>query len=157
MTLSSRRAGEALVRATGELVRAWRSARAQARPAVSPGLVDGVVEDFLVRAGEGLAARRDPALVWPACQGVVRLDPRALDRSRAEHDAEWDLVEQVLASACLALDAEEGVREWLARALVIARAGSRALDGGGGPRGVLLVWSLGGFRPTRPARAGGRP
>lgn len=155
MTLGAHRAGDAIARAAGELVQVWRAARAQARPAVFPGLVDGVLEDFVLRAGAALADGKDPALVWPACEGTVRLYPRAPDRSRAELDAEWDLAVEVLASACEALDAGDEAAEWLARAVVFARSGARTLHRGGGPRGVALVWLLSGFRPTRPARAAG--
>jgi hypothetical protein len=160
VTKSARRAGDALVRASGELVRIWRSARAQDRPAVFPGLLDGLLPDFFLRAADGLGAGRDPALVWTECEGIVRLDPRDLDRSREELDAEWDLAEQVLVSACEALEAGDAASEWLARAIVIARTGSRTLDARSGPEGVAVVWWLSGFRGVRRparARAGARP
>ncbi len=158
MTAGARRAGEAIAASAGELARLWRTTRAQARPDVWPALLDGLVDDLFARLGELLAEGRDPALAWPGLTGIVRLDPRALDRARAELDAEWDVVESVLAAAREALGVDEGVSEWLSRALVIARAGARTLDAGGGPRGVVVAWWLpgpGGAR--RPARAAGRP
>jgi len=157
VTLEGRRAGDAIAASAGELVRLWRANRAQARPDVWPGLLDGLAEDFLVRAGDALAEGRDPALVWPSTAGLVRMDPRALDRTRAEIDAEWDLVSGVLSAACDALEAGEAAREWLARAIVIARTGARTLDEGGGPRGIVVAWSLAGLAGARRARAPGRP
>ncbi len=87
MTLEARRAGDAIARSAGDLARVWRAARLQARPDVFPGLLDAVVQDFFARAGELLAAGRDPALVWPSTVGLARLDPRARDRGREEIDA----------------------------------------------------------------------
>lgn len=155
MTLEARRAGDAIARSAGNLARIWRAARVQARTLRFPGLLDGIVEDFLSRAGEGLAAARDPALVWPRTKGLVRLDPCDLAASRAEIDAEWDLASEVLDSACEALDAGEAAAEWLARAIVIARAGSRTLDEGGGPEGIAVAWLLSATRPA--ARISARP
>lgn len=157
MTLSARRAGDAIARAAVQLLQVWRASRAEARPDVFPGLLDGLLEDFFARAGEALAEGRDPALVWPAAAGLVRLDAHDLARSHAELDAEWDLAEEVLRSACEALDAGDGAAEWLARAIVIARSGARTLDRGGGPPGVALAWSLSGLAGARqPSRADGR-
>ncbi len=152
MTLEARRAGDAIARSAGDLARVWRAARLQARPDVFPGLLDAVVQDFFARAGELLAAGRDPALVWPSTVGLARLDPRARDRGREEIDAEWDLAAGVLASAREALGAGDDVAEWLARAIVLARAGSRGLDAGGGPPGIAVVWVLSGIA-RRPSRA----
>lgn len=158
MTLDDRRVGDAIAGSAGELVRLWRATRAQSRPDVWPGLLDGLVDDFFVRTGEALARGRDPALVWPSTAGLVRIDPHGRERCRAEIDAEWDVVASVLSAACEALDAGEAAGEWLARAIVIARAGSRTLDRGGGPRGIVVAWVLSGLAaPRRAARDAGRP
>jgi hypothetical protein len=158
VSAEGRRAGEAIASSAPELARLWRNTRAQASPEVWPGLLDGIADDWFLRLGEMLAQGRDPALVWPALVGIVRLDPRDLDRSLVEIDAEWNAVEGVLVAACDALSADDGVRVWIARALVIARAGSRTLDQGGGPRGIVVVWWLSGLdAPRRPARDAGRP
>jgi hypothetical protein len=149
VTPEARRAGEAIAASAGELTRVWRSARLQARPGAFPGLLDGVMEGFFTRAGEALAADRDPALLWPSTTGIVRLDPVALDRSREEIEAEWDLAVAVLASACEALGAGEAAAEWLERAIVLARAGSRTLDARGGPRTIVVVWALSGLGARR--------
>ena len=145
MTAARRRAGQAIAAAAGELTRLWRATRAQARRGLWSGLIDGIAEDFFARLGASLADGRDPALVWPEVTGLVRLDPRDLDRSRDELDAEWDAVQTVLSAACDALACDADLREWIARALVLARAGARTLDQGGGPAGVAVVWSLAGL------------
>ncbi len=156
MTLEGRRAGDAIATSAGELVRLWRATRAQARPDVWPGLLDGVMEDFFVRTGEALAEGSDPALVWPSVTGLVRIDPGARDRSRAEIDAECDVAASVLSAACEALDAAEAAGEWLSRAVATARAGARTLDAGGAPRGIVVAWSLSGLAGARRARGAER-
>jgi hypothetical protein len=138
MTLDARRAGDALAASAADLARTWRSARMAARVERFPGLLDGLVEPFFALAGDALAEGRDPALVWPATVGVVRLDARDPRRTRADVDAEWDLAEGVLHAACRALDAGDAAREWVSRAVVIARTGTRSLTRGG-PRGILVV------------------
>ncbi len=153
MTLDARRAGDALALSAADLARVWRSARAPTRPGVFPGYLDGVIEPFFALAGEGLAEGRDPALIWPAVTGVVRVDGRDARRTRAELEAEWDLVEEVLEAACRALDAGDAAREWISRAVVIARTDSRTLGAGGGPPGILTVRVLSGGGATRRARA----
>lgn len=158
MTLDDRRVGDAIASSAGELVRLWRATRSQSRRGVWPGLLDGLVDDIFVRTGEALAAGRDPALVWPSLVGLVRIDPHARERSRVEIDAEWDVIASVLSAACEAMDAGEGAGEWLARAVVFARTGSRALDQGGGPPGVVVAWVLSGLQPARRAvRESGQP
>ncbi|HEY6099715.1 MAG TPA: hypothetical protein VIW03_09815, partial [Anaeromyxobacter sp.] len=149
VTPADRRAGDAIATSAGELARLWRTTRAQARPDVWPGLMDGLVDELFARTGEALAAGRDPALLWPALVGVVRVDPRDAERSRAELDEEWDLAEGVLTAACDALGSGEAVREWIARAIVLARAGARTLDAGGGPRGIVVVRWLSGLASAR--------
>jgi hypothetical protein len=155
VTLDARRVGDALATSAADLARVWRAGRAAARPSAFPGLLDGLVESFLAAAGEGLAEGRDPALIWPATTGVVRL-PLDARREAEELDAEWDLVEEVLAAALRALDAGDGALEWALRAIVIARAGARTLGGGGGPAGVLAVRLHSDPAATRRARAGAR-
>ncbi len=152
MTLDAHGAGDAIAASAAELARLWRSARASVRPAPFPGYLDGLVEPFFVLVGEGLAEGHDPALLWPAAVGVVRIDGRDARRTRAELDAEWDLAEQVLNAACRTLDASDAAREWISRAVVIARSGSRTLSAGGGPRGIVTVRML-SENATRRARA----
>jgi hypothetical protein len=127
-----------------------------ARPERFPGLLDGLIEPFFTLAGEALAEGRDPALVWPGVVGVVRLDAREPRRTRADLDAEWDLAEEVLQAACGALAAGDAAREWVSRAIVIARTGARSLTRAG-PRGILTVRLHGatGVRPRRRARGPG--
>jgi hypothetical protein len=150
MTEAARKAGDAIVISAGELTRLWRSTRAHASPDVWPGLLDGIANDLFLRLGEGLAEGRDPALVWPDLVGIVRIDPLDRARSRVEIEAEWNVAEAVLAKACDALETGADVREWLARALAVARAGSRTLGEGGGPRGILVVWWIAGLAFARP-------
>ena len=154
MSLDARRAGDALAASAADLARVWRAGRAAARPGAFPGLLDGLVEPFLSTMGEALAAGRDPALVWTDTVGVVRL-PRDARRGGEELEAEWDLVEEVLETSLRALDAEPAAVEWIERALVLARAGTRALARGGGTPGVLVVRLLSDPAATR-RRGGGR-
>jgi hypothetical protein len=153
MSLDPRRTGDALASACPDLARVWRAVRAAERPGVFPGLLDGLVEPFLALAAEALAARRHPALVWPAVSGVVRADARDPARTLAELEAEWDLLEQVLGSACKALDADGEAREWISRALALARAGARRLPDGEGAPGILTVRVFSGLAATRRVRA----
>lgn len=148
---AARRAGDALAHSAPDLARVWRAGRAAARPEAFPGLLDGVVESFLQIAGELLAEDREPALVWPATVGVVRL-PRDAELSRAELDAEWDLVEEVLAAALQALRADGLAMDWVRRAVFIARTGSRNLGRPGGPPGVLAVSLYSDAAATRRSR-----
>ncbi len=152
MTLPAQRAGDAINASASDLARVWRAGRAAARPLVFPGLLDGVVESFLALAGEALAGGRDPALVWPATTGVIRV-PRDGRRTREELEAEWDLVEEVLAASLGALDAGDEAVLWVKRAVVIGRAGTRSLPAAGGPRGVLAVKLLSDPRATRRVRS----
>jgi hypothetical protein len=149
VSLDARRSGDAIAESSGDLARLWRSAIAHSRPQVWPGLLDGIAEDMFLRAGESLAAGRDPALLWPEILGVIRLDARDADRSRAELESEWDVFASVLASACDALSSGDEVREWLARAVAAARAGARTLEQDRGRRGLLVVWWLPAIPPAR--------
>jgi len=154
VTLDRRRAGDAISASSEDLARVWRAGRASARPAAFPGLLDGVVDDYLLQAGDALANGRDPALVWPATEGVVRLDIRDPVRTVEELEAEWDLVEEVLVAALRALDADEESVQWARRAVVLARAATRSLRSSG-PPGVLPVLLHSDPAAMRTARAGG--
>jgi hypothetical protein len=154
VSLDPRLTGDALTIAASDLARVWRAGRAAVRPAAFPGLIDGVLESFLAGAGEALADGRDPALVWASTTGVVRL-ARDERRTREELDAEWALVEEVLAASLRALDAGDPALEWVRRAIAIARAGIQSLDRDG-PEGVLAVRLYSDPAATRRARAGGR-
>ena len=149
--MDAHRAGDALAASALDLARVWRAGRAAARPEAFPGLLDGLVESFLQVAGELLAEGRDPALVWPASAGVVRI-PRDAQRAHEELDAEWDLVEEVLAAALQALQAGEAAVEWMRRAVVIGRAGTRHLGPRSGPPGVLALSVLSDAGATRRGR-----
>lgn len=155
MTLDDRRAGDAISASAPDLARVWRAGRAAARPDAFPGLLDGIVESFLDAAGDALCEGHDPALVWPRTQGIVRV-PQDARRAREELDAEWDLVQEVLAAALRALSAGAPALEWMSRAVVFARAGARSLPAGGGPPGVLTVRLLSDPAATRRLRGGGR-
>jgi len=157
VNLDLRRSGDALAASAPDLARAWRGARAPARPGCFPGLLDGLIEPLLALAADGLAAGGDPAAPWAAAVGVVRVDARDRRRTLGELDAEWDVLEQVLRAACDALGAGEDVRGWISRALVISRAGSWTLLAGGGPRGILVVKVFSELGATRRARAPARP
>ncbi|HET7825023.1 MAG TPA: hypothetical protein VFK90_06800 [Anaeromyxobacter sp.] len=145
-------AGEAIVASAPDLARLWRATRLQGRRRLLPGLLDGIVADVLVRAGEGLAAGDDPALAWSRIAGVVRLEARERARSRVELEADWDALESVFRGACEALAAGDEVKAWIAQALAAARAGARTLGEAGGPPGIVVVWW---FADPPPARRGG--
>ena len=130
MSLDAQRTGDALAVSAPDLARVWRAGRAAARPHAFPGLLDGVLESFLAALGGALAGGRDPALVWSETGGVVRL-PRDARRAREELEAEWDLVEEVLDASLQALRADAAAAEWIGRAVVFARAGTRSLAAGG--------------------------
>ncbi len=156
MTLGARRVGDAIASGAADLMGIWRATRREARPEAFPGVLDGILEDFLTRAGEALASGKDPALVWPETTGVIRVDPKAPFRSVDEVEAEWDLVAQVLAASCEALEAEREAAEWLSRAILFARAGARSVHERAAPRGILIVWALSGLSTRVALRNGGR-
>jgi hypothetical protein len=156
LTLDSRRVGDAIAAGAADLAGIWRATRREMRPEVFPGVVDGILVDFLTRAGEALAAGRDPALVWPETTGVVRVDPKAPFRSVDEIEAEWDLVAEVLAASCEALRADTAAAEWLSRAILFARAGARNVQERAAPRGILIVWALSGLSTRNAPRNGAR-
>jgi hypothetical protein len=157
MSLDARRAAEALMAAGPDLVRVWRSARAAERPGIFPGFLDALVEPFLAVAAEALADGRHPALLWSGLAGVVRVDARDPARTRSELDVEWALLEHVLHAACQALDADADVRDWIARAVAIARGGARRLPEREGAPGILTVRVFSGIAPTRRVRAPSPP
>ncbi len=139
-----RRAGEALRAAAGDLARVWRASRLSAGMGVFPGVLDGVIEEFLERVSEALFVEGAPQDPWGATSGVVRVPPgpRALELFAGE----WRLARVVLSSACDALNVEPGVA---ARVLGMADDAARRvgeLTAGRGPVGVLAVRQLGGFR-----------
>jgi hypothetical protein len=150
MTLDVRRTGEAIGAAAAELTRIWRAARLEARPDLFPGTLDAVVEPFIAGVGEALVLGREPEEVWGGLTGVVRADGRAPGGAEDLWLAEWRLLAEVLAAACEALQAPADVPDQVARAVEEARRGTEDLLEGAGPDGVLVVWTLGGFRPRGP-------
>lgn len=153
MTLDTRRAGEALRAAAGDLARAWRVSRHSAAMGVFPGALDGVIEEFLERVSEALFVHAAPQDPWAATSGVVRLlpGPRGLEVVAGE----WRLARAVLASACDALGVEAGVEARVLGMVDQAASRAEALVRGGGPAAILLVRQLGGFM-QRAGPEGGR-
>jgi hypothetical protein len=158
MTLAVGRAAEALAAAAPELARVWRAARAAERRDAFPGLLDAIVEPFFGLAAEGLGDGREPALVWPALAGAVRVQARDAARTREEIDAEWTLAEEVLHAACRALDAGDDTRAWISQAIDAARVGARRLPDRAGAPGILMVRVYSDLAATRRgARASSPP
>jgi len=145
--LDTRRTGEAIAAAAGHLARIWRQARAEAWPAVFPGVLDGVVEPFLARVGEALATGQDPAAVWQGLVGIARLDRAQDGRAEEAMHGEWRLLGEVLAAAAEALGADAESADLAARAVEEGRRGTAALREGPRPAGVLVVRLLSGLRP----------
>lgn len=150
VTLGAGRAGEALAMAASELARIWRSARAEARPGVFPGLADGLVASFVTVAGEALVRGTAPEDVYPRLEGVVRLDPARIGRAEEELRAEWRLLGEVLAAACDALEAGPDATDRVARAVEHSRRALERVREGPLPAGVLRVYVLSALR-TRSA------
>ena len=145
--------GEALIATAGELVRIWRSARAQVRPRTFPGLADGLVETVFRRAAQALSAGGgDPEAPYRGAVALVRVDPRDRDASAAEIATEWRLLGEVLRVTGDALGFEPAPRAYLAGAVEAARADAKDLVEGRGPEGVLVVAQLSGFEPPRKRR-----
>jgi hypothetical protein len=150
VTLGVRRSGEALRAAAGDLARVWRASR-HASATVFPGLLDGVMEEFLERVAEALLLEQPPEDAWPSTRGVVRLVPG--QESAATLAEEWRLAADVLLSACDALEVSPEAAEAVRRAVETAGAGIEQLLAGSGPEGVLIVRQLAGFRRRgEPAR-----
>lgn len=153
MTLSVRRSGEALRAVAGDLARVWRASRYVAGASVFPGLLDGVMEEFLERVAEALLLDQRPEDAWLATHGIVRL--LRGDAAAPILVEEWRLAGDVLLSACDALKVAPGAADGVRRAVETATAGIEALLAGGGPTGVVTLRQLGGFRPRDEPRNGG--
>ncbi len=154
MTLSVRRSGEALRAAAGDLVRFWRAARYSGGGPVFPGLLDGVIEEFLSRVAEALLLDGRPEDAWPSVRGVIRVPEPA--QAAAVLADEWGLARQVLFSACDALEVPAEVASGVQRAVDAAMAGIGPVIAGAAPRGVVIVRQLAGFKPRGDSRSGGR-
>jgi hypothetical protein len=153
VSLSPARTGEALLVTAGELLRIWRSARAQVRPDIFPGLADAAVGAFLERAARALGAGgADPAAIYAGLVAPIHVDPRDPHRSAREIETEWRLLGEVLRATCEALGADEDSRAALARAIQVARERTEDLVAGRGPRGMVRVARLAGFVPPRRRR-----
>lgn len=152
MRLDLHGTGEVLRASAGQLTRVWRATRLEARPEVFPGVIDGVIEEFLARAGEALLAGHAPEEAWASARGVIRLLPG--ERALEELAAEWRLAGEVLASACAALDAEPAAADRVAEAVEAARRAANTLRDGR-PHGILLIYQLAGFRQRSDPRADG--
>lgn len=148
MKLDARRAGEALRAASGDLARVFRASRFSAGLGVFPGLLDGVIEEFLERVGEALLLEGAPQDVWSATRGPVRLLRRGQTLEMIA--AEWRLLRAVLAAACDALAVNAGTTERVLKLVDDAAAAAPFLAEGKAPAGVLIVHQLGGFRPRGP-------
>lgn len=154
MKLDERRSGEALRAAAGDLARVWRASRLSASGGVFPGVLDGVMEEFLERVAEALLLNEPPELVWPATRGVVRLLPG--ERALQTMQTEWELASEVLLSACDALQVEPASAERVLQAVETAAQGAEALLRDQGPAGVLAVHQLAGFQPRTVVPGAGR-
>lgn len=157
MTLDLRSSGDALCAVATDLVRVWRATRFTAGASVFPGVLDGVIEDFLARVGDSLLQGAPPEEAWRATGGVVRVLRH--DRSAPLLAAEWALARDVLLSACDALEVAPEAVEAAGKAVDAAAAATEQLLGGAAPARILRVHQLGGFRPRGAAgsRSGGRP
>jgi len=150
VTLGIRRSGEALRAAAGDLARVWRATRYTSGAPEFPGLLDGIMDEFLERVAEALLLEQPPEGAWPSTRGVVRLLPG--DRAAPALAAEWRLAADVLLSACEALEVAPEAAEAVRRAVETAAGGIEPLLAGAGPDGIVVVRELGGFR-----RRGGEP
>ncbi len=143
MTLGVRRSGEVLRAAAGDLVRVWRATRYTSGAPEFPGLLDGVMEEFLERVAEALLLQQPAEGVWRSTRGVVRLVRGA--QAGTILAAEWRLATDVLVSACDALEVAPEAAEVIRRAVEGAAAAVEPLLAGDAPPGVLVVRQLGGF------------
>lgn len=153
MTLGVRRSGEALRAAAGDLVRVWRATRYTTGAPVFPGLLDGVMEEFLERVAEALLLQQAPEDVWRATRGVVRLLPR--EDAAVLLAGEWSLARDVLVSACDALEVAPEAADVIGKAVDTAAAGMDLLLAGDRPEGVVVVRQLAGFRRRGDSRSDG--
>jgi hypothetical protein len=149
--LARERVGAFLAEQAEELTRTWRLARADARRDVFPGLLDDLVEPFLVRAGAQLTAGAPPDAVWRGLAGLVRWPPAL---SPAEHTEEWALLLEVLRASCESVNAAPEAAAWLAQAAAAAETATAGLAAGRGPvpEGVLVAVVFSTLQP-RHARA----
>jgi hypothetical protein len=150
MTLGVKRSGEALRAAAGDLAHVWRAARFASGAPVFPGLLDGVMQEFLERVAEGLLLGLPPGEAWPSTRGVVRLPASNGAAVLAE---EWRTARDVLLSACEALEVSGEAAEAVQKEIDAAARAIEPLLSGHGPAGVLVLRQLAGFRP----RGGGGP
>jgi hypothetical protein len=142
------RVGAFLAQQSEELTRIWRLARYDARRNVFPGLLDGLVQAFFVRAGAELAAGAPPDAVWRGLTGLVRWPPAL---SPAEHTEEWAILLEVLRAACESVNAAPDAAAWLAQAAAAADAGTAALSAGQGavPEGVVVAVVFSTLQPRQ--------
>ncbi len=153
MTLGVRRSGEVLRAAAGDLVRVWRATRYTSGAPVFPGLLDGVMEEFLERVAEALLLQQPPEDVWRSTSGMVRLVHHA--EAGAILGAEWRLAADVLVSACEALEVAPEAADAVRRAVDTASAAMEALLAGDRPQGIVVVQQLGGFTRRGGSRSDG--
>ena len=144
MTLGPKRSGEVLRAASGDLLRVWRATRYTSGAPIFPGLLDGVMEEFLWRVAEALLHQEPPAGAWPSTRGVVRLVPGQV--AAATLADEWRLAGDVLTAACEALGVSSEAAGLVRSAVESAAGAIEPLLGGKGPAGVLVLRQLGGFR-----------
>lgn len=139
MALDQTDSGKIIEQSAEELLRIWRLARATARPHVFPGLLDGVMGDFFLRAGKLLASGAAPETAWSGLSGLIRISPRLGPK---ELTGEWAVAMEVLSAACESFDATPEVGEWLARAIAEAERGVSALaanPSGDRPKGIVVT------------------
>jgi hypothetical protein len=150
VSLASEKVGLFLQSQADELARIWRLARAGARPDVFPGLIDGLVAAFFLRAGELVATGAPPEAVWRGLIGLVRWPPSL---APAELSEEWSLMAEVVGAACESVNAAPEAVAWLARAAAAAEAGTAALAGGHGatPEGIVTAIVFSSVSPRQRA------
>ena len=123
--------------AAGELTRIWRQVLHETGRATSPGLIDGVVPDFLERIGSAVPGGA-PGRAWPETQGVVRIGPDRAATVR-ELELEWRALGAVLSAAAEALGGTPSAAEAVAATAVAARLDAPFVAEGRGPVGVVVV------------------
>jgi len=148
MAVSLSDSGKILEQSAETLLRIWRLARAASRRQVFPGLLDGLMGEFLTTSGRILSAGGPPEDVWREVTGLVRWAPENADK---EITHEWAIAMEVLAAACESFDAEVAVAGWLARAVAEAEKGTTTLRDRAreAPQGVVTVLLFGDLRPPK--------
>ncbi len=154
MTLGVKRSGEALRVAAGDLARVWRATRYASNVPVFPGLLDGVMEEFLERVAEALLFGLPTGEAWSSTRGMVRLLSR--EESAETLAEEWRLAREVLLAACEALELCSEAVEAVQAEIDAAVAGIEPLLSGEGPAKVVVVRQLAGFRRRGESRSGAR-